>query len=154
MAPALAHPLQSALQLQPTPERPMISQSRLTTISKLLVGALALASSATAQSASSVAEFERPIGWAYGAEDRAFEASTRDRHGNRVILNGLIEGGTTLGQGLSTGWGETEGLRGMLGGGLAVGNQLNVVTNGSNNTIIIDSTQINNGDQSVVLGGK
>lgn len=132
----------------------MTSCARIAPLSILIASMIAVVPSATAQSASSVAEFERPIGWAYGTEDRAFEASTRDRHGNRVIINGLIEGGTTLGQGLSTGWGQTDGLRGMLGGGLAVGNQLNVVTNGSNNTIIIDSTQINNGDQSVVLGGK
>ena len=42
----------------------------------------------------------------------------------------------------------------MIGSGTAVGNQLNVITNGSNNTIIIDATQINNGDQSVVLNGE
>jgi holdfast attachment protein HfaA len=42
----------------------------------------------------------------------------------------------------------------MLGSGTAIGNQLNVVTNGNNNTVIIDSTQINNGDQSVVLNGE
>ena len=42
----------------------------------------------------------------------------------------------------------------MLGSGTAIGNQLNVVTNGSYNTVIIDSTQINNGDQSVVLNGE
>ena len=42
----------------------------------------------------------------------------------------------------------------MIGSGTAVGNQLNVITNGSNNTIIIDSTQINNGDQTVILNGE
>ena len=42
----------------------------------------------------------------------------------------------------------------MLGTGTAIGNQLNVITNGNYNTVIIDSTQINNGDQTVVLKGE
>ena len=36
----------------------------------------------------------------------------------------------------------------------AVGNQLNVITQGSWNTVIVNSTQINNGDQTTVLNGK
>ncbi len=110
------------------------------------------ASAASAQEAGYLAEFERPYGWDYGSEQRPYDANTRDLHGNRVIINGLLEGGTTLGQGLNTGWGALGGS-GMLGSGSVIGNQLNVVTNGSNNTIIIDSTQINNGDQTVVVGG-
>ena len=115
---------------------------------------LAAALPASAQEASSVSEFERPYGYGYGQESRPYAASTRDRLGNRVIINGLIEGGSGLGTGLYTGWGQTDGAAGMLGTGTAVGNQLNVITNGSNNTIIIDSTQINNGDQNVVLNGE
>lgn len=108
---------------------------------------------ATAQEASHLSEFERPMGWSYGSESRAYDADTRDLHGNRVVINGLIQGGSSLGRGLNTGWGQTEGGTGMIGSGLAAGNQLNVITNGSNNVIIIDSTQINNGDQTVVMGG-
>lgn len=119
-----------------------------------LTGVFALAAPASAQAASYTSEFERPYGYGYGDEQRPFEADTRDALGNRVIINGLIEGGTGLGTGLYTGWGQTEGASGMLGSGTAVGNQLNVITNGSNNTIIIDSTQINNGDQTVVLNGE
>lgn len=109
---------------------------------------------ANAQAASYTAEFERPYGFAYGEEDRPFDANTRDLTGNRIIIDGLIEGGTGLSRGLYTGWGQTDGASGMIGTGTAVGNQLNVITNGSNNTIIIDSTQINNGDQTVVLNGE
>ncbi|MCR9268347.1 MAG: holdfast anchoring protein HfaA [Hyphomonadaceae bacterium] len=109
---------------------------------------------ASAQEASSVSEFERPYGYSYGQESRPFSGQTRDRLGNRVIINGLLEGGSGLGTGLYTGWGQTDGAAGMIGSGTAVGNQLNVITNGSNNTIIIDSTQINNGDQTVVLNGE
>ena len=99
-------------------------------------------------------EFERPYGFRYGEEQRSFEANSRDRLGNRVIIKGLIEGGSGLGTSMYTGWGQTEGASGMIGSGTAVGNQLNVITTGSNNTIIIDSTQINNGDQTVVLNGE
>ena len=115
---------------------------------------LAAALPASAQEASSVSEFERPYGYGYGDETRPFSTHSRDRLGNRVIINGLIEGGSGLGTGLYTDWGQTEGGHGMIGSGTAVGNQLNVITNGSNNTIIIDSTQINNGDQTVVLNGE
>lgn len=109
---------------------------------------------ASAQEASSVSEFERPYGYGYGQETAPYSANSRDRLGNRVIINGLIDGGSGLGTGLHTGWGQTEGAAGMIGTGTAVGNQLNVITNGSNNTIIIDSTQINEGDQTVVLNGE
>lgn len=123
--------------------------------------ALAIAvTSATAQEAGYLAEFERPYGWTYGSEDRPFDADTRDSTGNRVIINGLIQGGSSLATGLQTGWGQTDGVNGQLGSGSssgfgsAIGNQLNVVTNGSNNTIIIDNTQINNGNQNVTLNGE
>jgi len=119
-----------------------------------LVGLISITIPAAAQEASSVSEFERPYQYGYGQEERPFSANTRDRAGNRVIINGLIEGGSGLGTGLYTGWGQTDGAAGMIGSGTAVGNQLNVITNGSNNTIIIDSTQTNTGDQTVVLNGE
>ena len=115
---------------------------------------LALAQAANAQAASSASEFERPYGFSYGEESRPFTAASRDASNNRVIINGLINGGTGLGTGLYTGWGQTDGASGMLGTGTAIGNQLNVITNGNYNTVIIDSTQINNGDQTVVLNGE
>ncbi|MEZ5946793.1 MAG: holdfast anchoring protein HfaA [Hyphomonas sp.] len=120
----------------------------------LAVTAAALAPAAMAQEAGYLAEFERPYGWDYGTEDRPYDGTnTRDELGNRVVINGLINGGSSLGSGLYTGWGQTDGASGMIGSGMAVGNQLNVITNGSFNTIIIDSTQINTGDQTVVLTG-
>lgn len=115
---------------------------------------IAVAPSANAQAASSMSEFERPFGYAYGQESQPFSAGSRDIHNNRVVVNGLIQGGTGLGLSLNTGWGQTEGGYGMIGTGTAVGNQLNVITNGNNNTVIIDSTQINNGDQNVFLNGE
>lgn len=110
---------------------------------------------ADAQEASSVSQFERPYGYGFGDESRPFDAGSRDINGNRVIVNGRIMTGTsTLSGDLNTMWGQTEGASGMLGSSSAIGNQLNVITNGSWNTIIIDSTQINNGDQTAILNGE
>lgn len=115
------------------------------------------APAATAQQASYTAEFERPFGADSNVLDNPFDisnsAGSRDLSNNRLIINGLLNGGSSLGQGLNTGWGQTQGAAGMLGSHGAIGNQLNVVTNGSNNTIIIDNSQINNGDQTVILNG-
>ncbi|MEM1105043.1 MAG: holdfast anchoring protein HfaA [Pseudomonadota bacterium] len=139
------------------------TRNRLTWISAALVVGLAcggMHGHAAAQEASALSAFERPYGFGYGQESQPFSAGTRDPNGNRVIVNGLIEGGSGLGLGLNTGWGQTSGAAGLLGGpgsaasGNAVGNQLNVITNGSYNTIIIDSTQINSGDQTVSLNGE
>ena len=123
-------------------------------IAAIAASALSLCGAAHAQAASSLSEFERPYGYGYGEESRPYSAATRDANNNQVVINGLIGGGSGLGTGLYTGWGQTENASGMIGSGTAIGNQLNVHVNGSNNTVIIDSTQINNGDQTVNLNGK
>ena len=50
------------------------------------------------------------------------------------------------------------GFSGGSYSGQAIGNQLNVITNGNYNTVIVNSTQINNGNQtatsSTALNGK
>lgn len=103
-------------------------------------------------------EFERPYGFSYGQEQQSFDANTRDASGNRVILDGRIMTGMDQSS-LSTssasagGWSQATGGAGYASGS-AVGNQLNVITQGSWNTVIVNSTQINNGDQTTVLNGK
>lgn len=92
--------------------------------------------------------FEQPFGLGYGAAEDPIETSTRDANGNRLVLNGRImaDATTSLSGGLMDG-------DGFSGSAMAVGNQLNVVTNGSWNTVIIDSTQINSGDVTASVGG-
>lgn len=130
----------------------------MTCLLRLAVGTALLtaaAASAAAQSAAGLSEFERPFGYAYGEESQPFRAANRDANGNQVVVNGrMMFGRSTLHGGLSTAWGQTEGAAGMLGTGSAIGNQLNVVTHGSNNTIVIDAEQVNTGDQTVVLNGE
>lgn len=130
----------------------------------LLVGGtiFLLAKPAVAQPPSPAAqvsgEFERPYGYGYGGEQAAFDANTRDALGNRVILDGRIMTGIDQSS-LSTssasagGWSQATAGAGYASGS-AVGNQLNVITQGSWNTVIVNSTQINNGDQTTVLNGK
>lgn len=129
------------------------------------------AQSARNPAAQSAFEFERPTGFNFGDEEGAIDVSTRDAAGNRVIIDGLIVPngdpsslpvpidralGRTSGFANSSVFGTGGGIFGSASGsgsGQAIGNQLNIITNGSNNTVIVDSTQINNGNQKVVLNG-
>jgi holdfast attachment protein HfaA len=103
-------------------------------------------------------EFERPFGFGYGEEQTSYEANTRDASGNRIILDGRIMTGMDNSS-LSTSsasagaWSQSTAGAGFSSG-TAVGNQLNVITQGNWNTVIVNSTQINNGDQTTVLNGK
>ena len=79
----------------------MCIQSKFSGGLAVLLAASAV-STASAQEASSMSQFERPYGYAYGSEDSAYSASTRDLNNNRVVINGMIGGGTGLGTGLYT----------------------------------------------------
>lgn len=108
--------------------------------------------------AQSSGEFERPYGFGYGEESQSYDANTRDASGNRVILDGRIMTGMDQSS-LSTSsasagaWSQASAGAGYSAGS-AIGNQLNVITQGSWNTVIVNSTQINNGNQTTVLNGK
>jgi holdfast attachment protein HfaA len=107
---------------------------------------------AQAQSVSTTGEWERPYGVALGQENRAWagatsaaSAASRSADGNRVIVDGLIQ----------TGVGVSSQVNGIFGGGVgngigsnatAIGNQLNVNVTGRWNTVVVNSTQVNNGD--------
>jgi holdfast attachment protein HfaA len=104
---------------------------------------MAFAAPALADPLSSAGDFERPFGMDYESFDTPIEASTRDENGNRVIINGRMQLEGTLSGGLMDSYGSAQ----------AIGNQLNVVTQGNWNTVIVDSTQVNNGDVSAVVQG-
>jgi holdfast attachment protein HfaA len=91
-------------------------------------------------------DVERPFGMGWESFDTPINPSTRDANGNRVIVNGRIELEGTLSGGLMDGFGTG------IGSAQAIGNQLNVVTQGNYNTVIVDSIQINNGDVSASTG--
>ncbi len=107
-----------------------------------------LAWAAQAQKAETTAGWEIPYGsrttatssQAWSGAGASAGAAARSEAGNRVIIDGVIQTGV----GVST-------QTGLFGGGVgsnatAIGNQLNVNVTGRYNTVIVNSTQINNGD--------
>lgn len=119
---------------------------RIGTLTLAAIGALCFAGAAAADPIPGTSDVERPFGMGYDNFDTPINPSSRDENGNRVIVNGRMELEGTLTGGLmdnyATGWGSAQ----------AIGNQLNVVTTGNYNTVIVDSTQINNGDVSADAG--
>lgn len=113
-----------------------------------LAAPLLTAAPAAAQAAWSAGEFERGFGMGYEGFDTPITVGTRDENGNRLVVDGRIMSETSLYGGLGdSGYGDSLS-------GSAIGNQLTVVTQGSWNTVIIDSTQINNGNVSAVINGE
>ncbi len=112
------------------------------------LAALAFAANAAADPIpGGTSDVERAFGMGWSSFDQPIEASTRDENGNRVIVNGRMQIEGTLTGGLMDGFGSG------LGSAQAIGNQLNVVTQGNWNTVIIDSTQTNTGDVTAVVDG-
>ena len=89
-------------------------------------------------------------GYGAGAQNQASNYSMRDANGNLTLVNGQVapsiyqqgSGAQYVGGGVGMG-----GNPSTYGQANAVGNQLSVVVLGNHNTTVIDSTQINNGNQ-------
>lgn len=117
-----------------------------------LLGGLVAAAAGAAQAQSlstNSAEFNAGWGRTPGSENHMVDYLTRDANGNRVIIDGLILSGEDQSvYARSGGFGVASSYAGVgaVGGASAIGNNLTVITQGNNNTVIIDSTQINNGD--------
>lgn len=113
-----------------------------------MASALLVAAPAHAQSMSTnSADFNAGYGRRAGSENHPVNVATRDANGNRVIIDGIIQSGEDQsGFSFASGAGDAYAGVGSLGGGsTAIGNNLVVVTQGSHNTVIVNSTQINNG---------
>jgi holdfast attachment protein HfaA len=120
------------------------------------------AAPASAQMANS-ANYNNPFGMTQANENQPVDPSLRDGNGNLTDVNGQFlscamcqqSGVQQMGVFGSSGIGATIGSASTatgagfssVGTATAIGNSLNVVTLGSNNTVIVDSTQINNGNQ-------
>lgn len=131
----------------------MVASSSKTTFGAVaLLAGLALASAASAQSLSSnSASFNAGYGRVSGQENQAVAAGTRDANGNRVIVDGVIQTGTSQSV-FSRSSSVSDTMSGVGGSSTAIGNSLVVVTQGNYNTVIINSNQTNNGN--VTAGGK
>ena len=118
-----------------------------------IIAGVAFAGTVQAQDFSNSSSYNAPFGQQAGAENQAINPSLRDANGNLTAVNGQITsanfGVTTGAQSLATahaGVG-TGGAGTAFGGATAIGNALNVVTVGNNNTVVVNATQTNNGNQ-------
>jgi holdfast attachment protein HfaA len=131
------------------------------TQTKTLLAATALFAgfSATAQAGdySNASTYNAPFGMTAGQENAPPNTSLRDANGNLTVVNGVFTsanfgvatGASASGSGVgmsSAGVG-TSGASSTSGTATAIGNQLNVVTLGNDNTVVVNATQTNNGNQ-------
>ena len=116
---------------------------------------LALPAVAAAQSAGSsgAGAYQSGYGGARYATARSQTGSTRDANGNRLIVDGLIQSGASSYSnatgGVATAYSGAGGQgngQTQIGGATAIGNSLNVVVQGNNNTVIVNSNQTNTGN--------
>lgn len=127
---------------------------RMTTASVAVCATvLALPGIAAAQSAGSsgLGGYQAGYGASRYTTARPQTGSTRDENGNRLIVNGIIQAGansySSASGGVSSSFSGAGGNGGTaIGGSTAIGNNLNVVVQGNHNTVIVNSSQVNNGD--------
>ncbi|WP_332660408.1 holdfast anchoring protein HfaA [Brevundimonas sp.] len=117
-----------------------------------LVVALGAPVAVSAQSAgsSSLGTYQAGYGASRYTTARPQTGSTRDANGNRLIIDGVIQAGastySSASGGVSSSFSGAGGSGGSaIGGSTAIGNNLNVVVQGNHNTVIVNSTQVNNG---------
>lgn len=117
------------------------------------VAALSVPAVAMAQSAGSsgMGNYQAGYGGSRYTTARPQTGSTRDANGNRLIVDGIIQSGasaySSVSGGVSSSYSGAGGNGGTsIGGSTAIGNSLNVVVQGNHNTVIVNSTQINNGN--------
>ena len=140
------------------------------------VAALLFATAANAQlfgtnpGNASAGSYNSPYGMNQAQENAPVDPSLRDANGNLTVANGVFTNstmsqqtgvqqsnvlgaaafGATLANGQAT-TGAGVGGQTTLGQATAIGNSLNVVTVGTGNTVIVDSTQTNNGSQTATV---
>lgn len=122
-------------------------------VAAVAMATLALPATALAQSAGSAGAgaYQAGYGGARYATSRPQTGSTRDANGNRLIVDGLIQAGasaySSASGGVSSSYSGAGGTNGTaIGGSTAIGNSLNVVVQGNHNTVIVNSSQVNNGN--------
>ena len=111
-----------------------------------LLATASAAGPALAQSSGSGSQFNAGYNWSSGQLANAVNVSrTSDANGNHVIVDGVTQTGSDQSVFYSkrTGAGDTYSGAGALGG-TAIGNNLQVSVVGSNNTVVVNSTQTNN----------
>jgi holdfast attachment protein HfaA len=113
--------------------------------------------------------YNTPYGMSSAQENAPVDASLRDANGNLTVVDGVFSSATMSQQtgvqqssvlgaaafGASMGTGQSMtgvGVSGQtIGQATAIGNSLNVVTVGTGNTVIVNSDQTNNGNQTATI---
>ncbi|WP_026172949.1 holdfast anchoring protein HfaA [Asticcacaulis benevestitus] len=122
-----------------------------------LAGMASLAASAQAQSMNtSSASYQAGYGLSLHQMQTAIDPSTRDANGNRVLVDGVMSIGSdnsVYSYSKTLGAGDSYSGAGALGGASAIGNNLQVTVQGNYNTVIVNSTQTNNGNVTATANG-
>lgn len=117
-------------------------------LSAAFVSGAAQAQSMNANSAS----FNAGYGRVAGQENQPISVGMRDANGNLVIVDGMILHGedqsTFSASGAVSGAVDTFSGVGASSSANAIGNNLQVITQGNYNTVIVNSVQTNNGNVS------
>jgi len=123
--------------------------TNLKTLLLATAASAALTTTALAGGYDGSANYNAPIGMAGTSMNAPVNSSLRDANGNLEVVDGKITSSSFAEVGGVQSFNPgSSGVGGMNGSSTAIGNQLSVVTTGSNNIVIVDSTQINNGNQS------
>ena len=120
------------------------------TRSKTCIALTVLALTATAAEAGDWTNASMYNGYGAYSQNQASGYSMRDASGNLTMVNGQVTSSQYASQSGAQYAGGGVGMGGAgptYGQATAIGNSLNVTVLGSHNTTIIDSTQINNGNQ-------
>jgi holdfast attachment protein HfaA len=117
----------------------------------LALSLIALPASAQLASSSGMSSFQNGYGGARQSVTTAQTGSTRDENGNRLIVDGIIQAGASAysrqSGGVSNNYsGGVGNGYSSVAGATAIGNNLNVVVQGSHNTVIVNSRQTNSGN--------
>ncbi len=118
------------------------------------LSAAALCCEAGAADYSNAASYNSAYGMNAGQENQAINPSLRDANGNLSVVNGQFTsssfsrqtGVQTMGTIGSSTLSSLGTANGTYGSATAIGNSLNVVTVGNNNTVIVNSSQTNTGN--------
>jgi len=102
-------------------------------------------STAAMNGVSNSASYNSGAGAPTGMENAPADGQLRDDNGNLLVVDGLIQSGSSYSRQDRTRSGV--GYGNPNAGATAIGNSLNVTVIGNWNTVIVNSEQVNNGDQ-------
>lgn len=125
------------------------SRGKLALFATVALAGLAFAGLASAQTMNAnSAAYNAGYGRFTDEENAPVDVSVRDANGNLVVVDGIIQAGENQSVFSNSGAQDTVSGVSTSGGATAIGNNLVVVTQGNWNTVIVNSTQTNNGNVS------